>query len=120
MLSWVNRAPHPVKLSVLDYEGRELPMATMQRPEDSLAYNSNERVVWRARAPNGQLMLEYLPQGTEGQTVVVEACAFSHLGAASAVMPRLNLSRAPEQQAREHLLSLRRAQQQAQAPQRAH
>ena len=38
--------------------------------------------------PNpGELMAEYLPEGTEGQTVVVEACRFKHLGAASTVMP---------------------------------
>ena len=43
--------------------------------------------MWRARASNGELMAEYLPEGTEGQTVVVEACRFKHLGAASTVMP---------------------------------
>ena len=62
-------------------------MATLKKPDDNLAYNSNEHVVWRARAPNGALLLEYVPQGTEGQTVVVEACRFRHLGASSTVMP---------------------------------
>ena len=62
-------------------------MATLKKPDDNLAYNSNEHVVWRARAPNGALLLEYVPQGTEGQTVVVEACRFKHLGASSTVMP---------------------------------
>ena len=93
MVSWVSRAPHPVRLSVLDYAGNELVMATLKKADDSLAYNSNEHVVWRARASNGELMAEYLPEGTEGQTVVVEACRFKHLGAAATVMPGFDPSR---------------------------
>ena len=68
-------------------------MATLKRSEDSLAYNSNEHVVWRARASNGELLAEYLPQGAEGQTVVVEACRFRHLGAAATFMPGFDPSR---------------------------
>ena len=41
----------------------------------------------------GELMAEYLPEGTEGQTVVVEACRFKHLGAAATVMPGFDPSR---------------------------
>ena len=74
-------------------QGNELAMATLKRSEDSLAYNSNEHVVWRARASNGELMAEYLPEGTEGQTVVVEACRFKHLGAAATFMPGFDPSR---------------------------
>jgi len=98
VLSWLNKAPHPVRLSVLDYRGAELGMATMRKPGESLAYSSNENVVWRARALNGELLLEYVPRGADGQTVVVEPCRFAHLGAASTLLPNLDAERALQAQ----------------------
>eukprot|EP00965_Chrysotila_dentata_P043025 1428726-Pleurochrysis_carterae.AAC.1 len=59
VVTWVNRATHPLTLSVLDYEGAERPMTHLRsKPETSIAFNSNAGVVWRARALNGELLLQ--------------------------------------------------------------
>ena len=84
LLSWVNRARHPVRLSVLDYTGREIPMRTLNRPDETAAFNSHERVTWRARALNGELMLEHTPAAASGSSVVaIDECAFRFTGAAA-------------------------------------
>ena len=67
-----SRARHPVRLVVLDYEGNEIDMVTLARFDDYRAFNTHERVVWRALALNGELLEEFDPQDGAGpQTVVV-------------------------------------------------
>ena len=71
-------------LSVLDYQGRELPMRTLSKQDETAAYNSNEHVVWLARALNGQLLLELSPVGVGSSTLIaIEECAFRFSGAAA-------------------------------------
>jgi hypothetical protein len=43
---------------VLDYNGGEMPMRTLQNPDDTAAFNSHSNVVWLARALNGELLHE--------------------------------------------------------------
>ena len=91
-LGWISRARHPVRLVVLDYEGNEIDMVTLARFDDYRAFNTHERVVWRALALNGELLEEFDPQDGAGpQTVVVRECAFRFTGyAASRLYPALD------------------------------
>ena len=54
--------------------------------------------MWRARALNGELLLEYVPRGADGQTVVVEPCRFAQLGAASTLLRNPDAERALQAQ----------------------
>ena len=63
-VTWINRARHPVQLSVLDFEGREHRMdgALLKRPDDLMAFHSHLGITWRARALSGELIMEHTPR----------------------------------------------------------
>ena len=86
VVSWVNRCRFPIAIVVLDYGGIELPMRARLRPAESAAFNSHERLIWRARALNGELLGEYEPTlaaAAAAELLVVEECRFRHRGAAA-------------------------------------
>lgn len=61
-VTWIQRAPFPVVLAVLDYAGHEHNMGvTLRAREHVAAFASAEGIVWRARALNGELLLEVTP-----------------------------------------------------------
>ena len=86
-LNWVNRARHPVALSVLNFDGEELPMRTLSKPDATAAFRSQRGVVWRARALSGALMLELTPadeaDGAPIMDVAIPECRFGFRGAAA-------------------------------------
>ena len=71
-------------LSVLDYEGAELPMRVLRRYDDTAAFNSQEGVVWRARSLNGALMLEHTSARDDQATGSGDAAEGEGGGAAGA------------------------------------
>jgi len=72
-IHWFNGARHAVRLSVLNYEGVEVPLRTLDRPDDTASFASRERIVWRARALNGALMLEHrMGEDETPETALVE------------------------------------------------
>ena len=61
VVSWINRARHPIALSVLDFRGSEIPMRTLKRRDDTAAFHSHAKLMWRVRNLGGELLMETVP-----------------------------------------------------------
>lgn len=82
-VSFLNSAPYPVQLLVLDLAGAEVPMGTLQPHGQLLEFEVARQHAWRVRTMAGQLVLEVSPSARPLRRYEVVACELSAAGFAT-------------------------------------